>query len=837
MRILMLLHKSVEHDSRVRREGRALVGAGHEVVVLHAPREAGLGEELDGFGLRAVMLPGWARRLPAVVRRGLLVLAFVRELRRVRPDAVHAHDVAMLGPGAVGARLTGARLVYDSHEYAVGVPYRERLWAWLVSALERVLIGRADAVIAVSDGIAERLRERYGLAELPAVVRNLPDPEETDPGFEAPDLRAELGIAAEAPLVLHLGAVARDRGGETLVRAVARVPGAHLLFLGADDSGFAAGLEEVARNEGTADRVHLRPSVPVGQIRAYTRQASVGVTLLEDTCDNHRLALPNKLFEYLAAEVPVVASDLPEMRRALAGRPATALVDPADSASVAAGIEAVLRDEVEVPPSPFEWEEDARHLVGLYARLGQPAGRHARTEPGPRRALILVRNGVVHDARVMREARLLDSLGYETTVAGVRTGAGAEPPRVEGAKVVWLDPGGGLRALVRRVRSRLASPSSNGDRQSAPASRRSDTHTVPNRGLASQPQANLRSDTSAVSDRKLAEAASAARVQLTPYTRVSCTLDSTTARLRRLVTTGDYYRRGIGLVRRTRPALIHANDYNTAWIGLAGKVLTGSRFVYDSHELWPDRNLRPEWRPWLLLCEALFVRAADSVITTSPGYAEVIAGRYRVPPPTVVRNLPEWRAEPVAPRAGEGPLAVYFGAVTRNRGLPAALRALALAPELRLRIVGPEAWGYRATLAELAAELGVADRLELLDPVAPEEAPSVLADADVGLALIEPACLSYEMTLPNKLYEYAAAGLPVLCSEIPVLAREVREHGIGAVADPADPAAVAAALRAMLEPEANARFREAARLLAAEATWTQEREKLAAVYGAAGADR
>jgi glycosyltransferase involved in cell wall biosynthesis len=798
MRIAMLLHKSIEHDSRVRREARALLGAGHEVVVLHAPRVAdGLGEELDGFRLRSVAPPAWTRRLPAVVRRSLLLLAFVREVRRLRPDAVHAHDAAMLVPGAIGAQLVGARLVYDSHEYAVGVPYRERLWAWAVGTVERLLIRRAAAVITVSDGIAERLRERYRLQELPTVVRNLPDPEETDAGFEAPDLRAALGIPSGVPVVLHLGAVARDRGGETLVRAAARVPEAHLLFLGADDAAFAAGLEEVARQERVADRVHFRPSVPVEQIRAHTRQASAGVTLLEDTCENHRLALPNKLFEYLAAEVPVVASDLSEMRRALTGRPATALVDPADPASVAAGIEAVLRDGAEVPPSPFEWEEDAGRLTEVYALL-----EHGEERKGQRRALVLVRNGVVHDARVMREARLLDSLGFETTVAGVRTGAGAEPPRVAGADVIWLDPGGGLRALARRVRHPSAPPPpheaasptpQNGNPPPAAARGRSDTHTVPNRPLVSA---------------------------------------AASVRLRRLVNTADYYRRGIALVRRTRPALIHANDYNTAWIGLAGKLLTGSRFVYDSHELWPDRNLRPEWRPWLLLCESLFVRAADSVLTTSPGYSEVIAKRYRVAPPTVVRNVPEWQAEPSAPRKGEAPLAVYFGAVTRNRGLPSALRALALVPELRLRIVGPEAWGYRATLAELATELGVSDRLELLDPVAPGDAPSVLADADVGLALIEPACLSYEMTLPNKLYEYVAAGLPVLSSEVPVLAREVREQGVGEVADPAYPAAVAAALRAVLEPEANARFCEAAQRLAAEATWTEERKKLAAVYGA-----
>jgi glycosyltransferase involved in cell wall biosynthesis len=805
MRIAMLLHKSVEHDSRVRREARALLRSGHEVVVVHAPRGAGgLGEELDGFALRSVAPPGWTRRLPSVARRSLLLLAFVREVRQVRPEAVHAHDAAMLVPGAVGARLTGARLVYDSHELATGVPYRDRLWAWLVGTVERLLIGRAEGVITVSDGIAERLRERYGLAELPAVVRNLPDPEETDPGFEAPDLRADLGVPAGAPLVLHLGAVARDRGGETLVRAVARVPEAHLFFLGADDSGFVAGLDEVARAEGIAERVHFRPSVPVEQIRAHVRQASAGVTLLEDTCDNHRLALPNKLFEYLAAEVPVVASDLPEIRRALTGRPATALVDPADPASVAAGIEAALRDEAEVPPSPFEWEEDARRLARVYERFEGDA------EKG-RRALILVRNGVVHDARVMREARLLDSLGYETTVGGVRTGAGPTPPQLGSARVVWLDPGGGLRTLIRRFRRRDASPPS--------ARSESDMHTVSDSKFASSPApTRLRSTTHTVVNRRFGSASHASR-------------------LRRLVTTADYYRRGVALVRRTRPDLIHANDYNTAWIGVAGKLLTGSRFVYDSHELWPDRNLRPEWRPWLLLCESLFVRAADSVVTTSPGYAEVISMRYRVAAPTVVRNVPEWRAEPDAPRNGETPLAVYFGAVTRNRGLPTALRALALVPELRLRIVGPEAWGYRATLTELAAELGVSDRVELLEPVAPGEAPAVLGDADVGLALIEPACLSYEMTLPNKLYEYVAAGLPVLSSDVPVLAREVREHGVGEVADPADPAAIAAALRAVLEPDANARFREAAQRLAAEATWTREREKLAAVYGAAGAGR
>jgi glycosyltransferase involved in cell wall biosynthesis len=793
MRIAMLLHKSVEHDSRVRREARALSGAGYEVTVLHLPRRRGrLDGGLDGFEALSVTPPAWVReRLPSAAYRAVFLLSFLRALRRLRPDAVHAHDAPMLLPGWAGARLCRATLVYDSHEYASGVAYRDRLWALLVSALERLLLPRCDAVLTVSEGIAERLQERYRLAKRPAVVRNLPDPAEEDRDFAADDLRPSLGLDATTPLVLHLGAVAPDRGCETLVRAMTGLPEAHLLFLGADDAGFASRLRDLARREGLEERVHLRRSVPTAQIRAHTRQASVGVTLLEDTCENHRLALPNKLFEYLAAEVPVVASDLPEMRRALAGLPGASLVDAADPAALAAGLRAAL--EADPPgPSPFQWSEDAARLQALYAGLtADRPGERSDSE----RAIVLVRNGVAHDARVQREARLLDSLGYETTVIGVRTGAG-EPldERLGDVQVMRLEPGAAPRRALGALRRALA--------------RR-------RRGVAAG---------AAVTDEETVAGGPTSAAPPAP---------SALARLRRLATTADYYRRGLALVRRARPRLIHANDYNTAWIGVWGKWLTGARLVYDSHELWPDRNLRPEPRAWLLLCESLFVRVADRVVTTSPGYAEVMASRYRIEPPIVVRNVPEWRTQgDPEGRDGRPQLAVYFGALTRNRGLPTALRSLALLPELHLRLVGPEAWGYRATLRELAAELGVAERVEILEPVPPGEAAAVLADAAVGLALIEPVCLSYRMTLPNKLYEYVAAGLPVLASDIPVLAAEVREQGVGRVADPADPAAVAAALREMLEPDAQRRFRTAAARLATFAVWKRERERLAEAYAA-----
>ena len=111
-------------------------------------------------------------------------------------------------------------------------------------------------------------------------------------------------------------------------------------------------------------------------------------------------------------------------------------------------------------------------------------------------------------------------------------------------------------------------------------------------------------------------------------------------RVHRALTTADYYRQGIGAVRALRPSLLHCNDWNTMWIGVAAKLTRGTHVVYDSHELWADRNGRPELRAWLVAAEALFVRVADEVVTTSPGYADELARRYRIPAADVVRNLP-----------------------------------------------------------------------------------------------------------------------------------------------------------------------------------------------------
>lgn len=372
----MLLHKTVVHDSRVRREARTLAEAGHDVTVLELAQISEEDCRLDGFHRRSAMPGAWARRwLPFHAYRAIFLVSFLREVIRLRPDVIHAHDAAMLLPGLIGARLTGAALVYDSHELATSVPYRERAWAWFVGAIERLAVPRTRAVITVSDGIADRLQQLYDIRARPVVVRNVSALRLS--GTPGPELRDRLGLGPRAEIILHQGAAAPMRGCEALVRAVATLD-AHLVFLGDDDvRGFNGDLATLAASLGAGDRVHFLASEPLETLLELTAGADVGVAMLEDTCVNHQLALPNKLFEYIAAGVPVVVSDLPEMRRLVRERAIGWTVDPSDPAALAATLRVALassnvpalHSRVRSASLELCWDVERTRLEALYDKL------------------------------------------------------------------------------------------------------------------------------------------------------------------------------------------------------------------------------------------------------------------------------------------------------------------------------------------------------------------------------------------------------------------------------------------------------------------------------------
>jgi glycosyltransferase involved in cell wall biosynthesis len=379
MRVVMLLHTSVEHDSRVRREARTLARRGHEVIVLHlAPTPT---QELDpGVRIVSAIPSDGVCRPPLRLYQAVFTVWFAARLVRLRPQAIHAHDVAMLLPGLAGAWVLGAKLVYDTHELALGVPYRSGLLARFVEVVEHVALPRCAGVVAAADLVADRLREHYGLRQRPVVLRNLCDlprvPMPDREGGAPRDLRRDLGVK-DAPLILHQGAATEGRGCETLVRALRHVPRAHVLFMGDSDYAYLEQLARLSSIEGVADRVHFLPSVPAETLLAHTAQADIGVSLLEDTCENHRLTVPNKLYEYVAAGIPVVTSNLPGLRQVVDRYGLGWTVDVVSAEALGCVLRTALersmngqcRRYLESVDQQLQWSQEGSRLVELYVRL------------------------------------------------------------------------------------------------------------------------------------------------------------------------------------------------------------------------------------------------------------------------------------------------------------------------------------------------------------------------------------------------------------------------------------------------------------------------------------
>lgn len=377
-RVAMLVRNTFTHDTRVEKEARTLTDAGYAVTVV-ADAGRGLPHREMRDGVDIVRVARTARRIPGL-RFAIHEWRLAGVLTGLRPDVLHAHDSNALLPVAIAARQARVPFVLDAHELWLGrpprgrpLPYRLAYQAWY-TVLERLLVVRAAAVVTVSAPIARHYERVYRLPRVD-LVPNFP---EIDRPVERRELRdLAPAIPADAPIVLHLGAYLPDRGLEQLVDALPAVPDAHLVVLGAGER--AKALVDRAAPSGAAGRVHPLPPVPPGQVVDYAASATIGVAPIVPTTLNNRYSLPNKLFQYMAAGIGVLASDLPQMRDVVVTSGAGRVVDTSDTRAVATELRALLADRdalVEMGrrgrqavESRYSWNAAAATLLAVYGRV------------------------------------------------------------------------------------------------------------------------------------------------------------------------------------------------------------------------------------------------------------------------------------------------------------------------------------------------------------------------------------------------------------------------------------------------------------------------------------
>jgi glycosyltransferase involved in cell wall biosynthesis len=260
-------------------------------------------------------------RTDGVAERAALVeadmeLSFGPAIEALRPEVVHVHDIHLLGVAARAvARLRhrglNTHLVYDAHEYVAGLPTHDEEMLEHYVGLEAASIRAADLVITVSPLLADRLRSRYALEQCPTVVMNVPAYARS--GDEpVPPIREAVGLPDDVPLLVYSGGLHPTRGIEGMIDALPLVPGAHLVLIASErnrQSGYARQLEERATRLDCRERFHLAPYVAPEAVPRYLTGATIGLNPLLHH-GNYEVALPNKLFDYVKAGLPVVNSDV-----------------------------------------------------------------------------------------------------------------------------------------------------------------------------------------------------------------------------------------------------------------------------------------------------------------------------------------------------------------------------------------------------------------------------------------------------------------------------------------------------------------------------------------------
>jgi len=349
----------------------------------------------DGVVARTTWPVSW----PAVVPEAYDYEAIFGEvIDRLAPDVVHAHDMHVIGVAAraaARARRGGRSLkvVYDAHEYVPGIArYGGRtprfIAAW--AGHERDYISAADRVITVSPAIAERLREEHRLDRSPEVVLNTPDL--SGPVTARDDLRATVGLPANVPLLVYSGGITVVRGIDTAISAMPRLPGVHLAVVAVPSPDLPAVnvLRKLAADTGVSDRVHFVHPVGPREVTAFLATADAGIIPML-RAPNHEMAMPNKLFEYSLAGLPVLVSDMASMKEFVTRTGIGEVFVAGDTRDLAVKAEVLLsrtqtyRDRLADPAFRLEtaWTGQAARLRALYGELLGQELAGAKSSPGP----------------------------------------------------------------------------------------------------------------------------------------------------------------------------------------------------------------------------------------------------------------------------------------------------------------------------------------------------------------------------------------------------------------------------------------------------------------------
>lgn len=357
-------------DQRVNKVARTILSSGVSVALVGRIRKGSFPVGTNPFKIK---------RFRMVFNRGALFYAcfnfrlfFYLLFRKI--DLLLANDLDTLPANYLVSRIKRIPLVYDSHEYFTGVPELQNrkivkgIWKWI----EKRIFPNLKYIYTVSQSIADLYKEEYNREV--KVVRNL------SPGWKPVNkpYRSELGISeGKRILVLQGSGINIERGAEEAVEAMLYVENAILLIIGEGDV-----IDQLKKSVDQMDlsgMILFINKMPYAKLLEYTSLGDVGLTLDKDTNLNYRYSLPNKLFDYIQARVPVLASKLVEVEKIIRNYEIGELIDSHEPKHIAEKLNFMLDSEdkrrewkknLEQAAEELCWENEEGKLIEIFEKAG-----------------------------------------------------------------------------------------------------------------------------------------------------------------------------------------------------------------------------------------------------------------------------------------------------------------------------------------------------------------------------------------------------------------------------------------------------------------------------------
>ena len=379
-KVVHIVLNTFENDSRVIRECKTLAAANYDVLLI-AFWNKGLKEKelIVGFTVIRLKLKflKWSNHpLVQIIKYFEFMVKSLIVINREKPIICHGHDPSGLFVAYLAKVLWNCKLIYDSHElwgHTSHMKNYNRILYKIGGAFEKYIIKITDIVITVNKSIADILKQTTGKESI-KIIRNISE-------INAVNLKlnkSSLNLPNSKFILIYIGSLAHGRGVDRLIECMINVHNEIGLVIVGGEQKFHGNYNRLIERYSLKGRIELLPAVSPSEVIAICSVADVGIHPIENTCLNHFYCLPNKLFQYIQAGIPVLCSDFPEMREVVNGFKVGEVFDVEDLSNISNTINSLFQNTEKLieyknncikASTTLNWNNEKLKLLDIYSNL------------------------------------------------------------------------------------------------------------------------------------------------------------------------------------------------------------------------------------------------------------------------------------------------------------------------------------------------------------------------------------------------------------------------------------------------------------------------------------